>query len=152
MSEEKKNITIKYGDVGARSPVLEALNNVADNLFGGRQDQALAGLCKRVHDGVKDYGELSNKAFKQFGHLDAEMGPGSYSVKGLPMEQLKEMDTLLDEYRQLEIDLKITEPIKLKKRRSHKFTAMDAALVADFIEIEYDQDDDGKWLDEEKKK
>lgn len=151
MSDEKETIKVKYKEVGTRSQVIEALNKIAENLFGGRQDQALSKICKRMNDGVKDYVDLSNKAFKKYGHLDPELGPGSTSVKGLAMEKLTELDNLLDSYRDLEIDLKITEPIKLKKRKSHVFTAMDAAMVSDFIEIEYDEKDEGQWLDLEKK-
>ena len=142
-----ETIKIKYKDLTAQSAFFAAFTRVAGCTFGGRQDQALVPLTRRIIRAQEEYQALRSKAFKEHGKLDRKTG--AYAETHQEDKEYQEFETLMDGYAELEADLKIAEPIKVKKRKAHGFTPIEAALVSEVIQVEYDQADEGEYLDKQ---
>lgn len=145
MSDIKPTIKIKYKDLAPGSPFIGAFNQVAGCAFGGRADQALLPINRRIIRAEQEFKELRDKAFKTYGKLDKKAG--TYSIAGLSDEKYREFEALVDGYGEQEVDLRIEAPIKVRKRKVHHFSALAAALVSEVIEVEYDSADEGADLD-----
>jgi hypothetical protein len=145
MSEAVTTIKIKYKDLAPGSAFVGAFNQVAAHAFGGRADQAIMGVSRRIARAQQEYKELREKAFRAHGKPDKKKG--NYTVEHLGDDKYAEFEKLMDDYAETEVDLKISAPIKVKHRKIHRFSPLAAGLVAELIEVEYDEKDEGEYLD-----
>lgn len=130
------------------SQFLNALNAVANQTFGAKQDSALFPVVKRVMDESKDFNALRERYVKEY----LTMGKnGEYTTEGVSPEALKEFNDTIAELSAGEFELPIETPVLLVRRKKHSLSPLIAAVLSDVITVVWGTDD-GEHLDQDDKK
>ena len=131
-------------------PFYGAFFTVVNQNWGGKVAPQLQRLAKAVQLAYSDFGEIVDRYIKELGKPS---GAG-YSMEGASSENAKEYYEAVEELKTSEIilpsDLEL--PIKLIKRKKNQVTPMQAAAIEGFLEIKWNEEDDGSDLDKDDRK
>lgn len=149
MSDDSKpKIIITKKELAPGSNFMASFNMLFSQSWGGKADAVLYKIAEVVTREEKAYNDYRDKVIKQHGRLDSAMA--AFTINGCPVEDIEEFNADMEAWDNAEVELPVSERVKLKKRRQNTMPPLAAAILSFLVEIEWPTDE-GEHLDRDPK-